>query len=60
MFTYVRLLPSVGPEMGLEVLQTRISFGATLELERDRRSDKKNRVNIVVLCREYQKERCLV
>lgn len=36
MFTHIRLLPGVGPEVGLEVLQARVRFGAALELQRDR------------------------
>lgn len=36
MFTHIGLLPGVGPEVGLEVLQARVRFGAALELQRDR------------------------
>ncbi len=36
MFTHIRLLPGVGPEVGLEVLQARVSFRAALKLQSDR------------------------
>lgn len=40
-FTHIRLLPRVRPEVGLKVLQAGVSFGAALKLQReeDRRTD---------------------
>lgn len=36
MLTHVGLLPGVGPEVGLEVLQARVRFRTTLKLQTDR------------------------
>lgn len=60
MFAHIWLLPSVGPEVGLEVLQARICFGAALKLQRDRnrqRMRKGDCLGALLFCRQLGREK---